>query len=48
MASDWLRVSPDPRDGVVRFVDHPVKLVTADQAVAEQLRGRKLLIGQYR
>ena len=48
-ASDWLRasnVSPDPRDGVVRFVDHPVQLVTADQAVTEQLRGRELLIGQ--
>ena len=48
-ASDWLRasdVSPDPGDGVVRFVDHPVQLVTADQAVAEQLRGRELLIGQ--
>ena len=48
-ASDWLRasdVSPDPRDGVVRFVDHPVQLVTADQAVTEQLRRRELLIGQ--
>ena len=37
-------VVPDPRDGVVRLVDHPVELVSADQAVAEQLRGRELLV----
>ena len=30
----------------MRLVDHPVELVSADQAVAEQLRGRELLIGQ--